>query len=276
MTPSFNQGEYLEETIDSVLSQNYSNLEYIIVDGGSSDDSIEIIKRYSKYLHYWTSREDRGHFDALNMGFSKSTGDIMAWINSDDKYFPWAFETVSEIFSDISEVNWLTGLATRIDCKSRIERAPKVRKNFIDYLAGDYRWIQQESTFWSRDLWQRAGSHISSKYKLMVDGELWSRFFNYEQLWHVDLSLGAYRLHGTNRASLFSDGVEREMSQIVDALKEGASYSDLRKAKCMTSLRKVNKVLKTIGLEKMYIDLGYYPVVKEIEGQWSAIFEDKR
>jgi glycosyltransferase involved in cell wall biosynthesis len=95
VTPSFNQGEFLEECIDSVLSQNYPNLEYIIMDGGSTDISILIIKKYEKYLTYWQSQPDGGHYAALNQGFNKTTGEIMAWLNSDDKYHPNAFFKVA-------------------------------------------------------------------------------------------------------------------------------------------------------------------------------------
>ncbi len=87
VTPSFNHAQFLEETILSVITQNYPNLEYVIIDGGSTDGSVDIIKKYEKHLTYWVSEPDNGHGDALNKGFAKSTGEIMAWINSDDKYY---------------------------------------------------------------------------------------------------------------------------------------------------------------------------------------------
>ena len=107
ITPSFNQAEFLEQTITSVFSQNYPNLEYIIIDGGSTDRSVEIIKKYADKLTYWVSEPDKGHGDALNKGFNHSTGEIMAWINSDDFYFPWTFSIVSEIFKDLPQIYWL-------------------------------------------------------------------------------------------------------------------------------------------------------------------------
>ena len=100
ITPSFNQGSYLEQTIDSVLSQNYPNLEYIIIDGGSIDQSVDIIKKHKKHLAYWVSEPDRGQSAAINKGLHKSTGDIINWLNSDDYYEPYTLRSVAEALQD--------------------------------------------------------------------------------------------------------------------------------------------------------------------------------
>ena len=109
VTPSFNQGEFLEEAIVSVLEQNYPNLEFIVIDGGSTDALVKIIRKYESYITYWISEPDDGHGDALNKGFNRSSGEIMAWLNSDDKYCPNAFSTVVELFTTFKDVQWLTG-----------------------------------------------------------------------------------------------------------------------------------------------------------------------
>ena len=127
VTPNYNQGAYIEETINSVLNQNYPNLEYIIMDGGSTDGSLEIIKKYENELTYWVSEKDAGMYDALNKGFSKSSGDIMCWINSDDLLMPNALQNMNELFTDLPAVEWIQGMNCAIDLKG----------NIIDYRYGN-------------------------------------------------------------------------------------------------------------------------------------------
>ena len=170
----------------------------------------------------WVSEKDNGHGDALNKGFLMTIGDIMCWLNSDDVYLNNAFRTVSEVFRQFSSVKWVTGLSSKLYKNGTLKSLPYLEKykykNIYSFLIHNYKWIQQESTFWRRDLWETAGGRINTDYKFMVDGELWCRFFLYENLYHVHSDLGAYRLHDRNRALLYLPQVMTEMEKAIHAL----------------------------------------------------------
>jgi len=221
VTPSFNQGEFLEECIDSVLSQNYPNLEYIVMDGGSSDDSVEIIKKYEKHLSYWQSQPDGGQYNAVSDGFKKTSGEIMAWLNSDDKYHRDAFYKTAYLFESYPEVEWLTGRPTfwsKEGCLARFEATvPAFSRQ--DFLEGRFHqpFIQQESTFWRRSLWERAGGGVCADLEYAGDLDLWLRFFRHALLYSVNSFLAGYRSHGDQKAVLHMDRYLAEAEQIITA-----------------------------------------------------------
>ncbi len=167
ITPSFNQGAFLERTIRSVLDQGYPNLEYVVVDGGSSDNSVEIIKRYSDQLAWWVSEPDEGQTEAINKGIERTSGEIVAYINSDDYYMPGAFEKAIGALES-SGASWVAGAAVDIDeerpdTEVRVLR-PVPPRTHEGRLRGRHWWIleplwcvPQPSTFWRRDLFDRFG-----------------------------------------------------------------------------------------------------------------------
>ncbi len=226
ITPVLNGAQYIEACIQSVLNQKYENLEYIIIDGGSTDNTQEIIKKYEKHLAYWVSEPDDGHGDALNKGFKKTTGQILAWLNADDLYLPWTFKTVAQIFSDF-DVNWIQGVQTKISADGIPIYRKLQPKNIYDFASGNHRWIQQESSFWSRDLWEKAGGFISQEMDFMVDGELWSRFFTISPLVTLDVQLGALREHDLRRGKLYADQVDKEMKVCIDQLRSQMTSQQL-------------------------------------------------
>jgi len=261
VTPSFNQGEYIEETIQSVLGQNYPNLEYVIIDGGSTDNSVDIINKYDKRLHYWVSEKDNGHGHAINKGFMKTKGEIMCWINSDDMYTPWSFKAVAEIFRCYPNVMWMVGYNCLWNSEGAMTRASRVPKNIYDFLLGRYMWIQQESVFWRRALWEKAGGYINQDYKFIVDGELWTRFFLFESLYSVDCILSGYRVHSKNRAKMNYYECTNEMESAIAFMQKNCckniliTYNKLKLIQRLGKYRPLNILLPRINLQRYYHSL---------------------
>lgn len=219
VTPSFNQAEYLEECIESILAQGYPKLEYVIMDGGSTDGSVEIIKKYEKYLTYWQSCSDGGQYQAITEGFRHTSGEIMAWLNSDDKYHPLAFTKVTCVLKDHPEVSWLTGRKSFWDAAGNLTQVDDKLAVFSrrKFLEGHFSkpYIQQESTFWRRLLWEQAGACLKKDAVLAGDLELWCRFFRYAPLYTIDTLLGGYRFHDGQRGAVHADEYLRESSAFV-------------------------------------------------------------
>jgi glycosyltransferase involved in cell wall biosynthesis len=194
--PSYNYGCYLEACLDSILSQNYQNLELIIMDGGSTDDSLPIIRKHQQHLAYWQSCPDGGQYSAIEEGLRRGTGEIMGWLNADDMFHPGAFQVVSRIFQESLDVEWLGGRPNSFDEQGR----QKVVLSFLPmtsrakYLA-DQELIQQEGTFWRRALWERSGGYLEKGLQLAADLELWARFLRSSQLHAVDCLIAGFRDH---------------------------------------------------------------------------------
>ena len=221
VTPSLNQSQFIENAIISVINQNYNNLEYVIIDGGSKDGSVDIIRKYETQLKFWKSEEDNGQFDAINKGFEETTGEIMAWLNSDDIYTPWVFSIVSEVFSTFPEIEWITTLYPLVFDKSgrAIECSYRYGYSRQGFFRGEHLtckewysndWIQQESTFWRRSLWERSGGHVDSSLEFAGDFELWARFYKFSELYGVAIPLGGFRRHKNQKTASFMDNYVQE------------------------------------------------------------------
>lgn len=207
VTPTFNQGEFIEKTMLSVLTQGYPNLQYVIMDGGSNDNTLAIIKKYADRLFYWESGPDKGQADAINRGFAQVDAEVMGWLNSDDILFPGALHLIGKIFADYPEIQWVTGWACNVDAQGAIiALRPRAGKLRTLLRAGWYHgrglgFIRQESTFWRRGLWKEAGSYVDIDRFYSMDYELWKRFAQHSGLVIVDTILAAYREQPTQKTS---------------------------------------------------------------------------
>ena len=171
VTPSFNQAKYLEETILSVLDQGYPNLEYIICDGGSTDGSVEIIRKYADRLAYWCSEKDRGQSHAINKGFERATGDLYAYINSDDYFLPKAFDRVAQAYQEGGR--FIVGWSQYLEPNGDLRPYPvQQHSEPSDWLIKNP--IPQQSTFWAASLWKQLGG-FREELHYSFDYEYWLR-----------------------------------------------------------------------------------------------------
>lgn len=212
VTPAYNSAATIERTMQSVLNQNYPNLEYIVIDGGSSDNTSDIIQRYADQLHYWVSEPDSGMYEALEKGFAQASGAIYGWLNSDDMHNADTLEKVNQIFNDLPQVDWITTLfpLLRNPDGKIVDTITIPAYDKRAFFRGEYsavspfilEEIQQESTFWRRSLWEKAGSHMDKSLKLAGDFELWARFYQHTDLIGVRVPIGGIVNHPTQMTKL--------------------------------------------------------------------------
>jgi len=204
ITVVYNGEQFLEETIQSVINQTYNNVEYIIIDGGSTDETVDIIKKYEDRIDYWISEKDHGMYEAIHKGFTVAQGEIFAWLNADDIYYPWTLKTVSKVFTN-NAIQWLTGIPTHINEKSEminVEHPKYYFKYFITkgYYRGDnFGFIQQESTFFSKSLYTKSPLNIDLK--LAGDYKLWIDFAKSKNLYTLKTVLASFRIHEKQKSS---------------------------------------------------------------------------
>lgn len=251
ITPSYNQGQYLEETIQSVLDQHYPNLEYIIMDGGSTDNSIEIIKKYESQLAHWESGPDGGQSNAINKGFSMASGDILAWLNSDDYYTPGTLNQVAGLFEP-DDLKIVFGECALYHEKSGKTKASKVfeyaKSHKIEY--SDY--LIQPSSFWTKKTWETVGN-LDGNLTYTFDWDWYIRAKKAGVHFHpVDKTFSVYRYHDQHKTGTGGDEREIELASIYKQYhSELLSQKYLQRRSMQDKilrLNKMNRVLSMIGL----------------------------
>ncbi len=201
VVPSFNQGTFVKRTIDSILDQNYKNKEVIIVDGNSTDNTLEVLKTFKNKIK-WISEKDNGQADAINKGFKNCTGDIMAWINSDDIYFPNTFENVIKYFQNNPDVDIIYGnriIINEFDKDVGRWVLPEHDNNVLNWVD----FIPQETMFWRRKIWKKAGKKLDVSFKFALDWELILRFKSVNgNFLHIPFFLGGFRVHRNQKTNV--------------------------------------------------------------------------
>lgn len=216
--PSYNQGKYIERTILSVVGQGYPNLEIIVVDGGSTDETVEVIKRYEKHLAYWVSEKDSGQGNAINKGFRRATGDILGWLNSDDQYLPGALLDVVREMGSVDEPKALYGGTVHIYEGSTRALSdlphvfPRGRLSVNDLIV-------QPSTFWTRALWEKTGE-IDESYHYVMD---WDWFARAERVGRFVPCRKLFALYLHHEGHKTGDGGKKRAEEVVRFI---AKYND--------------------------------------------------
>ena len=217
VTPSYNQAPYLEQTIRSVLEQDYiqkgGQIEYILIDGGSSDGSREIIRRYASLLDYWVSEPDRGQTDAINKGFARAHGEIFAWLNSDDAYLPNAVSEAVDYLQANPEAGMVYGDANLIDAKGKIVGAFPARQTDYRRLLRGSVHIPQQSAFFRAALWRQVGP-LDPSFYFAMDYDLWVRLARVSSLHYRPCLWANFRLHPGGKSVVADDRCWPEMLRV--------------------------------------------------------------
>jgi glycosyltransferase involved in cell wall biosynthesis len=254
VTPSYNQGQFLEQTILSVLGQNYPKLEYIIIDGGSTDNSIEIIKKYETQLKYWISEKDSGQCHAINKGFKIATGEIFGWLNSDDLYFPGIFNNLIDMINT-KETGIYIGECIHFKYEDEILscRGSNVAKNFSngDLTINDF--IIQPSSFWTSLTWEKVGS-LNEKMHYTFDWEWFIRAKN-QGIPFIMTSqpLSLYRIHNLHKSLIGGSKRQLEIIEIYSQFNPGVKrlYENLCSENFLINsyfIKSINFTLKQFSL----------------------------
>jgi len=213
ITPSFNQARYLEATIQSVLGQDYPRIEYIIMDGGSTDGSVDIIKKYESKLGWWVSEKDKGQTDGINKGFARAKGDILAWLNSDDTYEPKAVGAAVKYLIEHPEAGMVYADANFINETGRVIGRFNSAQTDYRLLRQGYVHIPQQTMFFRASLWKEVGP-LDPSFYFAMDYDLWTRIAQRAPLAYVPQIWANFRLHTSGKTIAADDRCWPEMLRV--------------------------------------------------------------
>jgi glycosyltransferase involved in cell wall biosynthesis len=249
ITPSYNQGQFLERTILSIINQNYPNVEHIIIDGGSTDNSVEIIKKYETRIAYWVSEKDKGQTDAINKGMRKATGDIVCWINSDDILLSGALQVVARYFNRHPDIEFLNGLTVHIDKDDKILRIGHILNSKWFHKRGMYN-ISQQGMFWKKCIFEKVGE-LDETFHYSMDVEWIVRLYeNKIRMARINKPLGAIRMHEFTKTTTLANsnnlwrGDHKKIGE-----KYNGKYTILNRKKILIYLYGVIKLIKGMYLQ---------------------------
>ncbi|HZQ05087.1 MAG TPA: glycosyltransferase family 2 protein [Anaerolineae bacterium] len=266
VTPSRNQGAFLETTIQSVLAQAYPNLEYMIMDGGSTDNSLEIIHKYESQLAYWTSARDAGQSDALNRAFARATGDIFGWLNSDDVLMPSALQTVADYFAAHPECDFLTGDSVFVDETDTHElfQVQATEYTFADLLHYyEDKYLPQPSVFISRAAWEHIGG-LDNALHYGMDLDLWLRLRRLYPLHHIPQVLSRIRIHPAAKGEQVGKPGLREVERVTRRYWNRVGYGE--RARIWLGMRRIQaRAACRYGLARA--------MQADVRAGWTALFE---
>ena len=263
ITPSYNQAKYLEQTITSVLEQSYPSIEYIVVDGKSKDDSIDIIKKYADKLAYWVSEKDKGQADAINKGFSRATGEIIAWLNSDDYYLPGAVQAAVKVFEENPDIVLVYGNMLAVNEHGVTFNTMNYRQLTLKDLLC-FNIIGQPAVFMRRSALQQT-SGLDATFHFLLDHLLWIQIAKQGKILHVNQTWAAARYHAEAKNVSKAAEFGREAFRILETI---AQDKDLAKALLSVDRRAHASAFR---VDARYLLDGGYPA-KALQQWFRALF----
>lgn len=218
IVPSFNQGQFIEDTLVSIFSQQYPNLEVLVLDGGSTDNTVEILEKYSDRITYWHSKPDQGQADAINQGFAMSTGEVICWLNSDDMYLPGTLLDIGRRFqgrTDQPHLIYGNTILLYQDGEEHKAVNSQLGEPFDAFQLTHYDFIPQASSFWTRKLWQQVGE-LNLKYSFVLDWDWFIRASQVTSFDYIPKFYSLYRIHEAHKTGVGGEKRRQEIMEIVE------------------------------------------------------------